>query len=330
MNKKINKLLNLDLVLHIGLHKTSTTFIQNKLERFYDELMDEGVLYPRTGSPPKKDYTSRDGAQSGQAEFTRIKMPKGILTELAHEVKPNTKTVFLSSENFTLWKRDLSPQKYQQRFSCFNSVRVILILRRQDKWIYSYYKQIVDGFIDYETRSYKEFLIEEGPNLINFQQRFQPWIDTFGISNVEVISYDDLGPGDGVLGEICKSLNLPSRLINKILSSPAPRYESITYSDTFLLRILNLANLENQDERAKLSRNLQGKLNKVELFPSTEIADTIKQVTQESNRYIEREWMRQRAPAFCYEEDILTRDYQDNEIIEAIDLAISLSSQAKK
>ena len=131
------------------------------------------------------------------------------------EIPRSASTVLLSSENFTL--RDKASEQHIQKFAAFGTIKVVLVLRRQDSWIESYYKQVIDGHRDFETRSFDAFLEQEGP-LLDFYSRFSPWRELVGPDNFHVLSYDD-EPGRQAL---CRRIVEIAGVSADVLGGPAP------------------------------------------------------------------------------------------------------------
>lgn len=95
----------MDLLIHVGLHKTGTTSVQDQLHRNRECLLGEGILYPTTGL-----FGSQHGLIPGSIiprHFFLDRTPRSLCTrdyleELSREVegaRPNL--VILSSEVFT-------------------------------------------------------------------------------------------------------------------------------------------------------------------------------------------------------------------------------------
>jgi hypothetical protein len=294
------------LVLHIGLHKTATTYIQNVLSvRRYD-LLREGVLYPLAGSGllargvDRPTVNTREGAQSGHAMFTMPGNRRPLVAQLLDELPETASTVLLSSEDFSLGL--MTPQEYLARFSAFGTIKVVLVLRRQDFWIESFYKQVVDQYGNFETRSFEEYLAQVGPRLLDFHARFSPWRDLVGPDGFHVLSYDDL-PGGGA--EICRRLveiaGIDGPLLDKLTSVDVPRYDSVRAIDTLGLRVLNSHRLEDRDRRVATAKLIYDAAPEGEIALLTpQLQQAIKEAYAPVNERIEKEWFAEPVPGFCF------------------------------
>lgn len=293
------------LVLHIGLHKTATSYLQNVWSARRYDLLQEGILYPLAGTGSlargvdRLQLTTREGAQSGHALFTKPGERRALVGDLLQELPETVGTVLLSSEDFALGR--VAPERYFELFSDFGTVKVVLVLRRQDSWIESYYKQVVDQYGNFETRSFAEYLRQEGPALLDYHARFTPWRDLAGPENFTVISYDDMAGGDAICRRILEIAGLRGPLLEEASSIPVPRYESVRGIDTLGLRILNGYHLADRDERVRTAQQIytiapEGDLELLTPAMRQAIAETY----AETNARIEAEWFDAPVPGFRF------------------------------
>ncbi|MCK0168411.1 hypothetical protein MWU52_12675 [Jannaschia sp. S6380] len=302
------KAAEIDVILHIGLHKTATTYIQNKLSALRYHLLTDGIIYPRAGEVMRSWTPTRDGAQSGHALLTRgEKAAMPAIAEIVDECPPGIERVILSSENFTIWKRPTPPANYLSRLSMFRSVKVVLVLRRQDVWIESYYKQLVDGFIDYETRSFAEFVASEGAELFDFHSRFSEWRDLVGPNNFHVMSYDDCDGADDLCRQILTLAGAGAALLDRVADMPVERYDSVRPIDTVALRILNAARLSDREARIALARRFFEAAPDIDVPLMTDaIRDAIHEVCDPINARIEAEWFDRPVPGLRFGKAVAT------------------------
>jgi hypothetical protein len=297
--------MDMTLVVHIGLHKTGTTYIQNELLTRRHELLQQGVLYPLAGMPTDVLVSTRDGAQSGHAALTRTgKGHRQLVSQMIAEAPQSVSTVLLSSENFTLWHRDVTPEQQIRKFNDFGTVKVVLVLRRQDRWLESYYKQIVDGHADMETRSFPAFLEEEGPRLIDFHARFSPWRELVGPDNFTVLSYDDEPDATSICRKLLEVAGVQDGVADRVGTLDSPRYDSIRPIDTIGLRILNAHRLSSRRDRVEAARAIFAAAPDGDLtLLSDSIRHAIRDVCDPINERIEREWFEQPVPGLRFGDD---------------------------
>jgi hypothetical protein len=294
------------LVLHIGLHKTATTYVQNVLSSRRYDLLREGVLYPLAGSGllargvDRPTVNTRDGAQSGHATFTRPGDREVAVGELLDEMPDTVSTVLLSAEDFSLGL--MTPQQYLARFGLFGKIEVVLVLRRQDVWIESFYKQVVDQFGNFETRSFEEYVAQEGPRLLDFHSRFSPWRDAVGPDSFHVLSFDDLaGGGDAICRRLAEISGIEGPLLDELTSLEAPRYDSVRAIDTVGLRVLNACRFQDRDRRVATARSIYAAAPEgdIELM-TTKLRQAVKETYAPVNERIAHEWFTGPVPGFCF------------------------------
>ncbi len=134
---------NLRLVLHVGVTKTGSTYLQNLMEANRPELLRRGVWYPEVGlywqgpRPEKQAGHSRfnDAAVGGGSDLRRhLRAGVRILGDRLH-------TIILSSEAFFLHEKSHRIPGYLSDFDC----EIVIYLRRQDEWANSQYCELVAG-----------------------------------------------------------------------------------------------------------------------------------------------------------------------------------------
>jgi len=319
------------LVLHIGLHKTASSYVQNVLSARRYDLMREGVLYPNTGAVDSVAVSTRDGAQSGHALFTRPGERKQLVADLLKELPDAASTVLLSSEDFSL--RRAVAEEQLARFGAFGTVKVVLVLRRQDAWIESWYKQIVDQYGNFETRSFDEYLRQEGPSLLDFHARFSPWRELVGPENFHVMSYDDMAGGDAICRRLLEIAGVDSSMLDDTATLSVPRYDSVRGVDTLGLRILNSYRLANRDVRVAAAKSIYAVAPEGDLELLTpEIRAGIQEFCAPINERIEREWFDQPVPGFRFGKDLPNRAASSPsgpELADYLSQVISLCEDAR-
>lgn len=299
--KVSERLGNKTLVLHIGLHKTASSYVQGLLAARRDDLLRAGVLYPETGIVDKATSGTREGAGSGQALLSKPGPQKALVAQLAAEVPDEVSTVLVSSEEFSRATKKPTPERLLARFAAFGQVRVVLVLRRQDDWIESYYKQIVDQYRNFETRSFESFLREDGVQLLDFHTRFKPWRDLVGPGNFHVLSYDDLPDGAAVCRRLLAIAGVSDPVLETIATTSVPRYDSVRAIDTLGLRILNSYRLGDRPTRTRTARAIYdiAPEGDIELM-SEDLREEILAMCRPVNERIEREWFDEPVPGFRF------------------------------
>lgn len=321
------------LVLHMGLHKTASSYVQGLLAARRDDLLREGLLYPRTGIVDKGSTSTREGAGSGQGLLSRKGRQEALKAQLLEELPKDVPTVLVSSEEFSRARPTPTPQNLLARFRAFGTVKVVLVLRRQDVWIESYYKQIVDQYNNFETRSFDKYLKETGFALLDFHSRFTPWRELVGPENFHVLSYDDLADGAAICRRILEISGLSGPLLEELAAVPVPRYESVRAIDTVGLRILNAYRLDDRDTRTKTARSIYdaAPAGDIELM-SADLREEIQAMCRPINERIEAEWFDEPVPGFRFgaEPRVSATDPPSGpEMIDYVNRVMSLCEDAR-
>ena len=288
------------LVLHIGLHKTGSSYLQGLLAARREALLREGLLFPMTGIVDKASTGTREGAGSGQALFSRRGGHEELRAQLLTELPEDVATVLVSSEEFSR-AGPPSPERLLARFADFGTVKVVLVLRRQDDWIESYYKQIVDQYGNFETRSFERYVQETGRSLLDFHSRFTPWRNLVGPQNFHVVSYDDVPDAVAICRRLLGLAGVQGPVLDELSTVPVPRYDSVRAIDTVGLRLLNSYRLADRDTRTRIARSIYDVApdGDVELM-SADLREEIQAVCRPINERIEAEWCAAPVPGFRF------------------------------
>lgn len=296
---------DLSLILHIGLHKTATSYVQNLWGARRYDLMSAGVLYPTTGTTSGLGINTREGAQSGQTLFTKPGDRSRLVEDLLGEAPESVSTMLMSAEDFSLGR--MTPEAYLGPLSAFGSVAVVLVLRRQDTWIQSVYKQLVDQYMNFETRPFDAFLAQQGPALLDFHARFSPWRELVGAENFHAISYDDVAGGAAISEAILRIAGLENPLPETAANRTVPRYESVRAIDTVGLRVLNTYRLTSRDVRNRTARRIYDLAPAGDITLLTEqMREGIEKLCTPINQRIEAEWFTEPVPGLCFGREIET------------------------
>ena len=139
------------IVLHIGAPKTASTYLQRRLRANADALRRHGVYIPvipavaaMAGNAKLLATTmSRRPSLTFQRGFPEIDVskldPAKIMAELLSDWRSATESVVLSAENL----RPNHAQPLRALLPASADCVVVLFVRRQDRWIDSYYNQMV-------------------------------------------------------------------------------------------------------------------------------------------------------------------------------------------
>jgi hypothetical protein len=208
------------LYLHIGLHKTGTSAIQNVCMANQDRLMRAGILFPSAGFKrvPAREPSATRG-HSGLIKF--FKRPDRIPARnesqaLFREMHAaDAASLILSSEVFSAPHNHGSLAGVEWFRKKGFDVKVIVFLRRQDKHLDSLYRERLksDEPSGGETRSINEFWLAEGDAWLDYRTRVGPWVEAVGRENAIVRSYDDAQQSGGVIRDFLSVIGADESLM---------------------------------------------------------------------------------------------------------------------
>ncbi len=130
------------LVLHVGPHKTATTYIQNNLAAYRDTLDQAGWLYPdNIGIMDGVPEAHHDLAYRAETYFWPGRDNHHQMTGLAAKVRATGKNLLLSAEGFSMWA--LSQYLRLADILGFPKVEVVYALRDPVALLHSYWAEEV-------------------------------------------------------------------------------------------------------------------------------------------------------------------------------------------
>lgn len=205
------------LLLHIGTPKTATTTIQKFCYSNSSLLKEKGICYPAfpfTYPPKAKSrnglflgtiYRGPDGLQDTDVEIERLEQGLNIL----HDAFKTCDKVLLSDEGlFTnLYKNDCAVLKTLYEHSIKNNykIHILVYLRRQDKFIESFWNQRVKAFTrlttDFESYARNYFTLD-------YCAVLQAYENILGKDALTVHRFSDLTSGKGVLYNFLSELGI--------------------------------------------------------------------------------------------------------------------------
>ncbi|WP_102223977.1 hypothetical protein [Acidimangrovimonas sediminis] len=203
------------LVLHIGLHKTATTTIQDTLFQNRELLLNHGLIYPFVGEtrghhglvtrwiPMPAPYALRGNPE---AEWHRV----------AADYADADGTVFLSSEEFSrAHPRQVDLDDLRRLTEPYESVQVICMLRNQRSFLQSVYGQIARDRAAPEVRGFVRHALDTGfaDGLWMDYDALSAHLETvFAPDELTFLSYEAATASEGgIMGEMLRRLHVPVR-----------------------------------------------------------------------------------------------------------------------
>ena len=151
-------------VLHIGGHKTGTTYLQNLFHHNARALARAGLYYPDIGPNTAHHVLARPWLSMNDVpdSFFRKNPPDALWDGLIQRYAKAPGTLFLSGENFSrAYPESVDMQELAQRLSAFEDVRVIYTMRDAAQAVQSLWLQVAKSNRKIGLYSYVRKAIEQ-------------------------------------------------------------------------------------------------------------------------------------------------------------------------
>lgn len=167
------------LFLHIGTHKTGTSALQSFLASRADALDERGIHYVRSGLGKGMAHHALSWSVRDIQEVEPV-----VWEKTRREIAGHTTSV-LSSEAF--WFADAA--KVKAELEGIADIRIVIYLRRQDKYLQSLYKQAVTSGRKLDFFAWRERHIARGDYLAIIRS----WAEAFGRDAIAIRPYERNG-----------------------------------------------------------------------------------------------------------------------------------------
>lgn len=280
------------IILHIGAPKTASTYLQRRLRTNADLLRTHGVYIPvipavatMAGNAKLLATTlSRRPSLTFQRGFPEIDVtkldPAQIVAELLSDWRTNFESIVLSAENL----RPNHARRLRELLPNPARIVVVLFVRRQDRWIDSYFNQMVKtSEVATEISAFVAKLCDtEGERLCrpDWFAHYEAWHAAFG--NCRIIFYDEVA--DNIFGAFSKAADLPR--VSGLIDVDRAQVSLNTHEVAYLLeqkQPMDFSDfLQRKNAGEKASRRLG--VNKVRSFLSDSDLARLHERFDESNR----------------------------------------------
>lgn len=173
----------LKVYIHIGSHKTGSTYIQKMCAEHESELSAQGVLYLKTG---RKYFGHHQLVETVRGNV----LVEDARALIADELRGNHKAILISSENF----EDLKENEIDQLISLFGhcEFKVIYFFRNWSSLLHSMWQENVKHGATY---NFHMFVSEHvgfplSSNILNYSLPLRKYAKVLGLQNLTIASYD--------------------------------------------------------------------------------------------------------------------------------------------
>ena len=213
------------VVIHCGLEKTGTTFLQAIFSENRDILHKQGVLYPVAGEVDSQHYWLAK-LFGFRYEFERLRSNglESLAVELNKEIdQSDCETIFISSEHFDFNLSEHGCENLKSFFSG-SDVKVVMVLRNQLDYAQSLYIEHVKWGGE---KTFSEFL--DTADKFDFNKRVNIWRSA-GF-DVEVLDYDLIRDSllERFLHAIDNSIEVSSLVVNDLTRNVSPPIDFVEF-----------------------------------------------------------------------------------------------------
>lgn len=260
------------LVLHIGAHKTGTSYLQQLFYLNKELLEKHGVYCPHLGPYAAHHVLAMPWIDMPELSpyFILWGGVEGIWEQFLAECVPREGTVFVSSELFSKAQlQSVNMQELADRLSGFESVKIVYTVREQVDFIQSIWLQIAKGGQAQPLNAFIKFALskhmatgvwlDHGKVLDHIETGFSP-------SQIDVFDYETIRHSEnGMVGSFLELLGvqLPTDQLEKV----SKRYANISPDpiSSYFASILSPKTIPSQS----LLRDIQAGLDLAENLPTT-------------------------------------------------------------
>jgi hypothetical protein len=187
-------------VIHIGPHKTGSTYLQAAFEALRPQLMERGIW-----SAEQWQGEERLGHHR-LVRRLRAEADDGLAEEFASLNASSHQTILLSAEDLA----DLGSEHIARFKSCLGEspARVVFYCRRWSELLSSGWKETIKHG---HTITFPEFLSGQlanpaGSNVINYGQTLGRYAEHFGMANISLVPYSNIVDNHGdIFAHFCEN-----------------------------------------------------------------------------------------------------------------------------
>lgn len=306
----------MEIIFHIGFHKTGSSSIQKFLHTFREKLMKSNILYPNHGIVGSAHHgiiwTLKP---STLAQFYRFEPDHNIFQKILTEAREtDSSRIILSSEFFSnLSISDINLIKTKIGEGNFRFV-IIMYIRRQDTTIESLYRQVIKAFESREKSTFYDYSKRKWVvSLLDYNQILSMWKQVFEEAMIIVRIYNrEFFPDGNVILDFLSILQIDLPEVKKYKFEANP---SLSHLSALVMRKINEKYNLTPEEHGKCIQYLL-KLDREEGSPIKTfftLQERVKFLEHfwESNEKLFREWFNSENKFLLSEDEIKFYEEQD-------------------
>jgi hypothetical protein len=176
-----------EFVIHVGPHKTGTTYLQLSMRAARDALLERGVIMPEPW-----EHAPGNPSHSKLAQGLRDNKIDALAPLIASMATEGARKVLISAEDLS--NLDVPMLRTLRELIGHNPVRIVFYLRRWTELVPSSWQE---GIKHGQVFTLPEFVLMHihrpmASRLLNFDLKIAALNEVFGADNVSLVSYSEL------------------------------------------------------------------------------------------------------------------------------------------
>ena len=172
------------IYLHIGTHKTATTWLQNIFINNIDVLHNNDLYYPTLAGKHHRLAALATTCSRRKSQLANEEHWVKLKNEICDCKQSN---ILISSENFEF---NVAPGQIREYLGNDFSFKIIVYLRRQDDYIESFYQQQIRDFKPVRSESIEDYIKENNYRYLDYEKLLGLWEGAFGRESMVVRIFD--------------------------------------------------------------------------------------------------------------------------------------------
>jgi hypothetical protein len=174
-------------IIHIGPHKTGTTYLQLSLKANRQALLSRGIIYPEVW-----DYAPGNPSHLPLMQKLKAGDHDGLAPAFSRLLASGAQTILLSAEDLS--NLDAPAVLLLQSLLAGAAVKIVFYVRRWSELLPSSWQESIKQG---QAWTLPEYMLQSLQNvtqsrLLNFERKIAPFTDVFGESALHVVSYSEL------------------------------------------------------------------------------------------------------------------------------------------
>ena len=295
------------VILHIGYPKTGTSSLQWFLHARRDDLRAQGVYYPLTGQTGehahhKLAFALAENAYQAVSDHERTALFKDLMGEID---QCGCGTVLLSSELFLSRLELIRASDEFRELLEGRQLRVVCVLRSQETFLESLYRQfILDPTVRFTGPP--EAFLEAFPMVGDYHTSLSAWAEFAGREALVPMVYEQALHSGGLIPGFCHLLGVDT---SHLTGGDFDVWRNVTHDNALGIELVRMANHYpdlTQDQRLAVARHARAFAESTRDLPlpkrvmSADHLDRVRAMFTDPNRRLAEDFVHQPLDGFWF------------------------------